>query len=45
MTALVVVSMSTARSEDTYGGVIAAQAVTQRVLTELATFCAEAAVR
>ena len=33
------------RSEDTYGGVIAAQAVTQRVLTELATFCAEAAVR
>ena len=33
------------RSEDTYGGVIAAQTVTQRVLTELATFCAEAAVR
>ena len=33
------------RSEDTYGGVIAAQTVTQRVLTELATFCAEVAVR
>lgn len=33
------------RSEDTYGGVIAAQAVTQRVLTELAAFCAEAAAR
>ena len=32
-------------SEDTYGGVIAAQAVTQRVLTELAAFCAEAAAR
>ena len=32
-------------SEDTYGGVIAAQAVTQRVLTELAAFCAEVAVR
>ena len=32
-------------SEDTYGGVIAAQAVTQRVLTELAMFCAEAGAR
>lgn len=32
-------------SEDTYGGVIAAQAVTQRVLAELAEFCAEAAAR
>lgn len=32
-------------SEDTYGGVIAAQAVAERVLTELATFCAEAAAR
>ena len=32
-------------SEDTYGGVIAAQAVTQRVLTELAGFCAEVAAR
>lgn len=35
----------TSMSEDTYGGVIAAQAVTQRVLTELAAFCAEAAAR
>ena len=33
------------RSEDTYGGVIAAQTVTQRVLTELAAFCAEVVVR
>ena len=32
-------------SEDTYGGVIAAQAVTQRVLTELAAFCADAGAR
>lgn len=32
-------------SEDTYGGVIAAQAVTQRVLAELAAFCAEAGAR
>ena len=33
------------KSEDTYGGVVAAQAVSQRVLTELAAFCAEAGVR
>lgn len=32
-------------TEDTYGGVIAAQAVTQRVLTELAAFCVEASAR
>lgn len=32
-------------SEDTYGGVIAAQAVTQRVLFQLAAFCAEAITR
>jgi cholesterol transport system auxiliary component len=35
----------TSSSEDTYGGVVAAQAVTQRLLTELAGFCAEAVAR
>ena len=32
-------------SEDPYGGVTAAQAVTQQVLAQLAAFCAEAAAR